>query len=175
MKNQKMKSMLMLAAAALLLTLAVGSTLAYLLDTTETVSNTFTPAKVTCAVNEQDWDKSDKKTKTNVSITNTGNVYAYIRVAVVGNWYNAAGNIIAPHTVDLGTPDGWTKSGGYYYHTAPVAPGKDTSTLIDSYKPTRPEGVPTDAHFEMNIICQAIQAEGMGAASAVDAFAKAAQ
>ena len=173
MKNQKMKSMLMLAAAALLLTLAVGSTLAYLLDTTPTVSNTFTPAKVTRAVNEPDWDDFEK-TKTNVSITNTGTVYAYIRVAVVGNWYKN-GNIVAPHTVDLGTPDGWTKSGGYYYHTAPVASGADTSTLIGSYTPTRPEGGPTDAHFEMNIICQAIQAEGMGAASAVDAFAKAAQ
>lgn len=174
MKNQKMKSMLMLAAAALLLTLAVGSTLAYLLDTTATVSNTFTPAKVTCKVNEPGWTDGGS-TKTNVSITNTGTVYAYIRVAVVGNWYNAAGNIIAPHTVDLGTPDGWTKSGGYYYHTAPVVPGADTSMLIGSYTPTRPEGVPTDAHFEMNIICQAIQAEGMGAASAVDAFAIAAK
>lgn len=175
MKNQKMKSMLMLVFAALLLTVAVGSTLAYLLDTTPTVSNTFTPAKVTCAVNEPDWDKSDKKTKTNVSITNTGNVYAYIRVAVVGNWYNADGNIIAPHTVDLGTPNGWTESGGYYYHTAPVAPGADTSTLIGSYTPTRPEGVPADAHFEMNIISQAIQAEGMGATGAENAFAIAAQ
>lgn len=173
MKNQKMKSMLMFAAAALLLTLAVGSTLAYLLDTTPTVSNTFTPAKVTCAVNEPDWDDFEK-TKTNVSITNTGTVYAYIRVAVVGNWYKN-GNIVAPHTVDLGTPAGWTKSGEYYYHTAPVAPGADTSTLIGSYTPTRPEGVPTDAHFEMNIICQAIQAEGMGAESAVDAFVKAAK
>ena len=174
MKNQKMKSMLMLVFAALLLTVAVGSTLAYLLDTTPTVTNTFTPAKVTCEVNEPDWDDFEK-TKTNVSITNTGTVYAYIRVAVVGNWYKN-GNIVAPHTVDLGTPSGWTKgSDGYYYHTAPVAPGENTSTLIGSYTPTRPEGVPTDAHFEMNIICQAIQAEGMDANSAVDAFAKAAQ
>ena len=175
MKNQKMKSMLMLATAALLLTLAVGSTLAYLLDTTPTVSNTFTPAKVTCKVNEPGWTDGGS-TKTNVSITNTGTVYAYIRAAVVGNWYNAAGNIIAPHTVDLGTLDGWTKgSDGYYYHTAPVAPGENTSKLISSYTPVRPEGVPTDAHFEMNIISQAIQAEGMGAASAVEAFAIAAQ
>ena len=175
MKNQKMKSMLMLAAAALLLTLAVGSTLAYLLDTTPTVSNTFTPAKVTCEVNEPGWTDGGS-TKTNVSIKNTGTVYAYIRVAVVGNWYNAAGNIIAPHTVDLGTPSGWTKgSDGYYYHTSPVAPRENTSKLISSYTPVRPEGVPADAHFEMNIISQAIQADGMGATGAENAFAIAAK
>lgn len=175
MKNQKMKSMLMLVFAALLLTVAVGSTLAYLLDTTETVENTFTPVKVTCEVDEPGWSDGGS-TKSDVSIKNTGTTDAYIRVAVVGNWYNADGNIIAPHTVDLGTPSGWTKgSDGYYYHTAPVAPGKNTSKLISSYTPVRPEGVPADAHFEMNIISQAIQADGMGATGAENAFAIAAQ
>ncbi|MBR5224192.1 MAG: hypothetical protein IKV90_00820 [Clostridia bacterium] len=175
MKNQKMKSMLMLVFAALLLTVAVGSTLAYLLDTTKTVENTFTPVKVTCEVDEPGWSNGGS-TKSDVSIKNTGTTDAYIRVAVVGNWYNADGNIIAPHTVDLGTPNGWTKgSDGYYYHTAPVAPGENTSKLISSYTPIRPEGVPTDAHFEMNIISQAIQADGMGATGAENAFAIAAK
>ncbi|MBR5287838.1 MAG: hypothetical protein IKU34_04500 [Clostridia bacterium] len=158
MMNKNTKSILALTMAALLLTVAVSGTLAYLVDVTSQVKNTFTPARVTCAVNEPGWTDGNK-TKSNVSITNTGTTSAYIRAMIVGNWYDANGNIVAPHTVEIGNPTGWKKDGEYDYHVNPVAAGQDTSVLIASYTPVRPEGVPADAVFKMTIVCQAVQSE----------------
>ena len=46
MKNLKRKSIVLLIAVAALLTLAIGGTVAYLIDVTPNVVNTFEPGKV---------------------------------------------------------------------------------------------------------------------------------
>lgn len=158
MKNRT-KMILVLAMAVVLLTAAVGGTLAYLATKSGPVVNTFEPARVTCKVSES----FDGSKKSNVQIVNTGTTSAYIRAAVVANWCDANGNIIAPQTVDLtgkmGT--GWSQGDdGYYYYNSPVAAGDPTSNLINSYTPVRPEGVPAGSHLVMDIVCQAIQSEG---------------
>lgn len=157
--NRK-KTVLLLAMVVLILAGAVGGTLAYIVTSSGPVQNTFTPAHVTCKV-EEDFDGQTKK---NVTIKNTGTTSAYIRAAVVANWCDTSGKILAPQPVDLSgmTGDGWTKVGEYYYYNSAVQAAGYTSALITNYTPDRPAGVPADAHLEMTIVCQAVQAEGLG-------------
>ena len=120
-----------LLALVVLLTMGVIGTIAYLQTSTMDVTNTFTPGSVPPVINETSPSESNNWTKSNVSVTNNGNVAAYIRVAVAATWRDKDGNI-APfsvaagdYTVSPATPtNGWVKhTDGYYYYTQPVAAG----------------------------------------------------
>lgn len=122
-------------ALALVLTLSVGGTIAYLITDTGPVTNTFTPGNVACEVIE----KFDGTTKSDVKIKNTGNTDAYIRAAIVVNWIDTNGHF-APEVVnndeyrlDLG--NGWIEQGGYYYWPSSVAASAETGKLIQSCSP----------------------------------------
>lgn len=132
---------MMVLSVVLLLALAVGGTLAWLSTKTTPVTNTFTPAEVTCEVEE----KFDKTTgvKNDVNVKNAGNIAVYIRVKLVTYRTNDAGQHIGGTAVlptfKLGAD--WVKHGEYYYYTLPVAPGEkpaanlaDSMTLEKSYK-----------------------------------------
>ncbi len=163
-KYSKKKAAALLIAAILLLTAVVGGALALLLDTSDAVTNTFTPAHVTCAVTETVADN----VKSSVKIKNTGDIDAYIRVAAVGNTVDANGNVTG--NFDLSTylaASGWTKSGNYYYWNAKVAPNALTGELLTG-------NISLDGHL-VTILAEAIQADGMpGVTDAVGAFAYAA-
>lgn len=132
---------MMVLSIVLLLGVAIGGTIAWLSTKTTSVTNTFTPAEVTCEVEE----KFDKTTgvKTKVNVTNTGNIDVYIRVKLVTYRTNDAGQHIGG-TAKLPVftrGENWVEHGGYYYYTLPVAPGKepaanlaDRMTLEKSYK-----------------------------------------
>lgn len=173
-RMNKTKSILALALVALLLTCAVGGTMAYLVTQTNAVTNTFTPGKVTCAVEET----FNGTTKEVVKIRNTGNTDAWIRATVVGNWVVGTGDnkkIVAPWTdniiYNIGSGDSqWTLgTGGYYYYNSIVSPQGFTANLFTSYSQGNPpvEG----AHLELTIVCQAVQSN-LGD-SGVNAFAAA--
>lgn len=172
MKNRNrrkfIKSSLLLIAVVALLVAAVGGTVAYLVTNTSPVVNTFTPATVDTEVT----DTVKGNTKSDVTIANKSNIPVYMRVAVVANWYKD-GKVVAPWNDydNLGVNStNWTLTGDYYYYNGTVAAGAEVK-LFDSY--TASDG-PDGAHLEMDIISQVIQAEGMGATSAQDAFTKAA-
>lgn len=173
-RMRKTKTILVLAMVVLVLACAVGGTIAFLIDTTGTVTNTFTPAKVTCAVNEE----FNGTTKNNVKIQNTGTTDAWIRATVVANWVVGSrenAKVVAPCVVEFAPGAGWAQdeSDGYYYYSqiVPPAPGNNTTAdLITRY--TAPTGGPEGAHLEMTIVCQAVQSN-LGS-SAQAAFAKAA-
>lgn len=179
MKLNRKKGILLLTAAVLILVCGVGGTLAYLITQTAPVTNTFTPAYVTSQVNEPDWEDGDT-VKSNVSITNTGNVSAYIRAAIVITWKDKDGNTMPTvpvqgqgqdYTLDINAND-WSQSGGYYYYNGIVAAGGSTANLINSCVSN---GTYTDGRkLCVEVIGSAIQAEGMGATSAQAAFAAAA-
>lgn len=124
---------MMVLSVVLLLALAVGGTLAWLSTKTTSVTNTFTPAEVNCKV-EEDFDENTG-VKTNVNVTNTGNIDVYIRVKLVTYRTNDAGQHIGG-TAELPkfTPgENWVEYGKYYYYTLPVAPGeKPAANLADS-------------------------------------------
>ena len=164
------KTMLVLAMVMLVLACAVGGTIAFLIDTTDTVTNTFTPVRVTCQVVEGNFTEGVSTTKENVRIKNTGNTNAWIRATVVANWVDGNGKIVAPCAVDLGEVSDWTKKqDGYYYYDKIVTPTNMTSDLITRYTPT---GGPEGTHLEMTIVCQAVQSNLGNTADA--AFTKAA-
>lgn len=169
MKNIfKKKAFLVLASVALLLTIAVSSTLAFLTDRTESVTNIFTPTNVDVTVT----DTVDGGVKRNVVITNTGNIDAYIRAKVVANW-RLNGEIVGGWTDDITyNTSKWTADNGFYYYADPVAPGAYTPVaLFNSYEPTQNPPV-AGAQLVMDIIVQAVQADGTGATNAPDAFSK---
>lgn len=131
----------MLLATVMLFALAVGGTIAWLIDKDRPLVNTFDPSKVTCEVQE----KFDGKVKSDVNVKNTGDIDAFIRVKLVTYRTNDAGQHIGGTAslpaFTLGT--GWVKYGDYYYYTKPVAPNQkpetnltDSMTLIGSYLDT---------------------------------------
>lgn len=151
---------MMVLSVVLLLALAVGGTIAWLSTKTTPVTNTFTPAEVNCKVEE----KFDKTTgeKTNVNVTNTGNIAVYIRAKLVTYRTNDArqhiGGTAELPKFKLG--ENWVEKDGYYYYTLPVAPGKkpaanlaDSMTLEKSYKDA------DGGKQALDVMAEAIQSE----------------
>ena len=121
---------MMVLSVVLLLGVAIGGTIAWLSTKTTPVTNTFTPAEVTCKV-EEDFDPDTGK-KTNVNVTNTGNIAVYIRVKLVTYRTNDAGQHIGG-TAELPkfTPgENWVEYGKYYYYTLPVEPNTQPETNL---------------------------------------------
>ncbi len=170
-RMERTKTFLVLAMVVVMLACTVGGTVAYLTTRTADVVNTFTPAKVTCAVEEN----FSGTTKTNVKIKNTGNTDAWIRATVVGNWVKDS-KIVAAWTDNItyltGTDkDKWTKdSDGYYYYNSIVPAQGTTANLFDPY--TAGNAPVEGAHLELTIACQAVQSNLGNTAQA--AFAAAA-
>ena len=168
------KAIVIAVAAALVAAVAVGGTIAWLTDTTQTEENVFTPSKVSTAIDE----KTDGGVKSDVSVTNTGTTDAFIRAQVQVNWANEAGDIyggiaapmrgtdyeIVFNTVADDAGNAWFEgSDGYGYWSGKVAPGASTGILISSLTPKgRPEGLPDGYSLDVRIIASGIQAAGTG-------------
>lgn len=165
----KGKAGALLISLLALLTLTVGGTVAYLVASTPDVENTFTPSQVSCEVTEN----FNGTTKSNVNVTNTSNIDAYIRVKLVTYRVNGEDNhrIGGTATIPAFTPGAnWVKYGGYYYYTLPVAPGDSPAVdLIDS------DGIALEDKYEdvdggkqvIEVMAEAIQsvpAEAVGEA-----------
>lgn len=151
---------MMVLSVVLLLALAVGGTLAWLSTKTTPVTNTFTPAEVTCKVEEDFNENTGVKTKVNV--TNNGNIAVYIRVKLVTYRTNDAGQHIGG-TAELpkfNLGKNWVEYGEYYYYTLPVAPDEkpadnlaDSMTLEKSYKDA------DGGKQALDVMAEAIQSE----------------
>ena len=177
-KMKKTKRILLLALVVAILACGVGGTIAYLITNTGSVVNTFQPAHVTSSVNEPEW-RDGNTTKSNVTITNNGNVSAYIRAAIVITWKDVDDNTMpaqpvagTDYTLSINAAD-WTQEDGYYYYKEAVAAGGTTSNLINSCSSIYTNY--TDGRkLCVEVIGSAIQSEGMGVSGAQAAFAKAA-
>lgn len=162
------KALFALVSVLVLVFAAVGVTVAYLQTQTDPLENQFTPAKVSCEVVET----FDGSVKSNVSIQNTGDTDAFIRVSVVANWVktDSENNVTSvyaqqpvagtDYTLTLATNanENWLKDGnGFYYHKAAVKPGKSTAVLIAACTPI--EGrAPAGYTLAVEIVASAIQA-----------------
>lgn len=164
-------------ALALVLTLSVGGTIAYLITDTGPVTNTFTPAEVEIDIEET----VANNTKTSIAVKNIGDTDAYIRVTLVSNW----GKMVDGKWVVCGDTshnhsdftfnknylgDNWTEIGGYYYYTLPVKHGNNnvTSNLLGKEN-NKQVVIPLSQDEEngciqqVTVLAQAIQAEGVDA------------
>ena len=147
------RPLLLLASLVLLLALAVGGTVAWLNSSSGPVTITMSPGQVPITINET----FNGATKSGVSVTNTGNIDAYIRVAIVANAVDKDGNIIAgtaPDYVYLVNTDDWQllEDDGYYYYKGAVAPGGTTEPLFTDDV--------TVTGGELNILAESIQVLG---------------
>lgn len=142
------KPLSLLVALALLLTLAVGGSLAWLVSNDQ-VSNSMEPGNVPIMINET----VSGTTKSSVTVTNDGNIQAYIRVAVIANAVDEDGNVTvgtAPaYAVDSAK---WTQIGNYYYYNGVVEPKGATAPLFT--------GDVSFANGEINILAESIQVLG---------------
>ena len=152
------KGLTALVALVLVLCCAVGGTVAWLATATNPVKNTFTPSEVGTSITE----KVSEKSKDRVTITNTGDISAYIRAAIVVNWLDKDGNVCAAtpegaqYTLKAPHENGWLKIGDYYYYTTPVAAGGGTSSLLTATETYAPDGY----HLQVTVLAEAIQADG---------------
>ena len=151
------KYFLVTLSLVLLLGVAGGATLAYIVAAGGTVENSFISGEVKCSVGDD------------YAVTNDGNADAYIRTAVVINWENAEGQIngTAPkagtnYTLSVDETNWELGEDGFYYYKTVVtfdgATEKTTPVVTISNVTGNPEG------FELvvEVLAEAIQAEGMG-------------
>ena len=141
------KPLTLFVALVLLLTLAVGGSLAWLVSN-DNVTNSMVPGNVPIEIVEEIKDN----VKTSITIKNTGNIDAYIRVAVVANKMDKDGNITvgtAP-TLNLNTEKWQLLPDGYYYYKGVVAPKASTESL----------GSISFVDAEVNILAESIQVLG---------------
>ena len=108
-------------------------------------------------------------------MTNTGNVDAYIRAAVVVNWMDERGNVrgLAPvaseYVLKINSTD-WQldPDTGYYYYKASVSPSGTTKDLVVSA--TAAGTAPDGYHLSVEVVAEAIQAAGVTDNSGVPAY-----
>lgn len=166
MKRMNSKAVVLLITIAVLLTVTVGGTVAYLAASTPSVTNVFTPGSVVPGIEED--TTTEEGVKQDVTIKNNGTVDAYIRAKIVVTWQNAAGNVYptmpvkdTDYTIDYGTEKGWTlENDGFYYYNSKVGSGLSTNNLIDSCSPSTPSTAPDGYTLHVEILAQAIQADG---------------
>lgn len=125
-KSNRPKYFVGLLALLLILVGTIGGTVAYLATQTRPVVNTFTPGEVSCEVVEE--FNTDKTQKTSVQVQNTGNVPAYIRVAVVANTVDGNDVTGAFDVSNKLCGENWqyNVADGYYYYKGIVQPSEVT-------------------------------------------------
>lgn len=151
------KSFILLVSLVLVLGLAIGGTIAYLITNTGPVKNVFTPGTVKAEI-EESFDETKKE---NVKVTNTGDVDVYIRATYVINWVDADGKIVKDvpegysYTLNLNTK-AWTEKNGIFYWNAVVKPDNSTGNLINSAVVTAQQN--PEYFLQIDVLSDAIQA-----------------
>lgn len=133
-RANRRKATLLLSSLALLIVLLVGTTTAFLIASDGPITNIFNSSKVTCQVKEGSFNGN---TKTNVTISNTGDTEAYIRAAIVVTWKDAGnGNVYGSkpvegtdYTIVMNENDWFLGNDGFWYYKAPVAPKDQTKSV----------------------------------------------
>lgn len=149
------RAAVLIMAVLLLLGAAVGSTVAFLIDRTEPMENSFEYASVSCEV-------TGNSGNSNVQVKNTGTTDAYIRATYVINWMDSSGNIAASepegysYSLNENPDSKWLKGeDGYFYYTSPVAPGASTEGSLLTCTVTSPEN--PEYTLSVEVLAQAIQ------------------
>lgn len=145
----KAKSTALIIAIVLILVMAVGGTVAYIVTHTNPVINQFTPTEAKITVVED--IKDNVKNSITVRNDSTG-VPVYIRVALVANAIDGNGTVTGDAKVPeftLGT--GWVKIGEYYYYTSAVEVGDLTGNLLG-------DNMTLDTDTQVIVVADAIQA-----------------
>ena len=162
-KRRSKKTGMLFLSLLLVIGMVVGGTVAWLSTKSAPITNTFLLSHVSCSVTEE----FNGTTKSNVNVTNTGDIDAFIRVKLVTYRVNDEEQHIGgtAEIPDFKPGAGWVKNGDYYYYTKPVAPDEQPETsLIDSITLTGSYDDADDADGGKQVIevmAEAIQANGV--------------
>lgn len=137
------RRMALILSLVLILTAVIGGTAAYFIDSALSISH-FSVGEVSCSV-------AIAEDNSSVTVTNTGNVPACVRVAVVANWVNDDGIHYTQPTLTC-TSDDWTKNDGIYYYNS-VVPVDGYVTLSFTSDDTAPDGYT----LQIQALAEAIQ------------------
>ncbi len=152
------RTAVLLIAVLLLISMAVGSTAAFLVTKTEPVVEDFAYAQVSCQVTRSD---------NALAVQNTGTAQAYIRASYAVNWRldgdeNIAAAAPEGYSYVLDKNPQWEKGeDGYFYYPAPVAPGGETPSLL-TCSPSYPEN--PEYTLSVEVVAEAIQSNPAEAA-----------
>lgn len=148
------RAAVLLLSMILLIGIAVGTTVAFLVARAE-LQSTFEYAKVSCEVT----GSNDK-----VQITNTGDTAAYVRAAYVVTWRDVNGNVVVSvpggysYTLTENLGDYWSKgTDGYFYYSLPVSPGSSTEKISLNCTGTYPGN--SEYTLSVEVLAEAIQSE----------------
>ena len=156
------KRIIVLTSMVLLMALlVVGGTMAWFSDK-EGVNNEFIAGTVKVEINEHDFkDLTDVKAGDDatkeVSIINTGNTEAYIRVALIPQWdpNNLSIDVVTLHI----NSDNWVYKDGWYYYKKALAVGDETEKLLTNVKFAEDMGEEYEnATFSIKVNAEAVQA-----------------
>lgn len=139
-------------AIILVVVMAIGGTVALLMDSTDSVTNKFAPASSGITIKEE----VKENCKTEIAVKNTGDTGVYVRVSLVANYYDENGNITGGAAVSNFTlnSDKWfLGDDGYYYYKQPVAAGDVTDNLLASGSKMQLED-----NMQVTVLAQSIQA-----------------
>ena len=157
--KKPVKVILILSSLLLTVCLSIGTTYAYLLSRSETVTNTFTPGTAVNTI-EETFNNDEKK---DVKVTNTGNINAFIRATIVITWQNEKGEVypVLPvegtdYDIALNPDNGWFENNGIYYCKTEVAPNNSTPVLIQSCKQVS-KNAPEGYGLNVEILSSSIQ------------------
>ena len=146
------KPLTLFVALVLLLTLAVGGSLAWLVSNDD-VTNSMVPGQVPIQINET----VSNNFKSDVTVTNNGNIQAFIRVAIIANAVDEHGNVTTVgNKPSFTVSSAWTEIDGYYYYNGIVEP---KGTHGDTTAPLFTDKV-SFANGEINILAESIQVLG---------------
>ena len=125
------RSLAALIALVLIICVAVGGTIAYIVTQTDKVENKFTPADVKIEIHET-FNGTDKSSITVENVNEVKNVPCYIRVKLVSNMQDAAGNVTGSAALgDIALGANWFKGNdGCYYYKDVVEVGASTDNLL---------------------------------------------
>ena len=139
-------------AIILVVVMTIGGTVAFLMDSTESVINKFTPASSGITIEE----KVKENCKTEIAVKNTGDTGAYIRVSLVANYYDENGNITGGAAVPnfaLNETNWFKGTDGYYYYQTPLPAGKVTESLL-----ANGSKMELSENMQVTVLAQSIQA-----------------
>ena len=125
------RSLAALIALVLIICVAVGGTIAYIVTQTDKVENKFTPADVKIEIHET-FENNVKSSITVENVQADKNVPCYIRVKLVSNTQDDKGNVTRSAALgDIALGVNWFKGNdGCYYYKDVVNVGDSTENLL---------------------------------------------
>lgn len=149
--------------AAVLVCVAMGTVSAFMVKRWKnTDASKFKKAEVKCSVTQEIVDG-----ETVITIKNTGDVAAYIRVQLVVNWWEGK-DLYYVSATELEVRDlkGWIREGNTFYFTQPVEVGSTVSLrgVAEPATDITKSGEDTPATYTLEAFAEAVQAEPTNAA-----------